>query len=144
MFRLFGVSSQDEWDYGLEVDIIDSQEEILDEDVGQVALDVLESEHDLYIVAPIAWVSQDEIDISFQKSILTIKWERVQPDEYQKDGIIIRNSECFWGRFVRNIILPENLAFNKIKAYMQDNLLIISIPKLRFDSKSIKIDKMEK
>jgi HSP20 family molecular chaperone IbpA len=59
------------------------------------------------------------------------------------DDIIVRNSECFWGKFVRNIILPENLALNKIKAYMQNNLLVISIPKLKFDTKAIKINKVE-
>jgi HSP20 family molecular chaperone IbpA len=41
------------------------------------------------------------------------------------------------------VILPENLALNKIKAYMQNNLLVITIPKLKFDSKAIKINKME-
>jgi HSP20 family molecular chaperone IbpA len=44
---------------------------------------------------------------------------------------------------VRNIILPENLALNKIKAIMEDNMLIIKIPKLKFNSKSIKIDRIE-
>jgi len=38
----------------LNVEIIDSKEETENEEVGQLALDVLESEDDIYIVAPIA------------------------------------------------------------------------------------------
>ena len=98
---------------------------------------------EIYIVAPIAWVEQDQIDLSINKTILTLKWTREKTPEYSFEWITIRNSECFWGKFVRNVILPENLALNKIKAYMQNNLLVITIPKLKFDSKAIKINKME-
>jgi HSP20 family molecular chaperone IbpA len=52
-------------------------------------------------------------------------------------------SECFYGPFSRSVILPENLAFNKIEATMEDNLLAVVIPKLSFPSKSIKINKLE-
>lgn len=143
MFKIFWVSSEQNTAPDLELEIIDSQEEIVDEEVGQVALDVLESENEIYIIAPIAGVEQDQIDLSVNKTILTIKWSREKTPEYEIEDIKIRNSECFWGKFVRNVILPENLALNKIKAYMQSNLLVITIPKLKFDSKAIKINKME-
>lgn len=143
MFKIFWVSSEQNTSPDLELEVIESKEEIIDEEVGQVALDVLESEDEIFIVAPIAWVEQEQIDLSINKTILTIKWTREKTWEYFMDDIIVRNSECFWWKFVRNIILPENLALNKIKAYMQNNLLVISIPKLKFDTKAIKINKVE-
>ncbi|MGE4444297.1 MAG: Hsp20/alpha crystallin family protein [Candidatus Altimarinota bacterium] len=143
MFKLFGVASEQNTSPDLEVEVLESKEEIIDEEVGQVALDVLEAEDEIYIVAPIAGVEQDQIDLSINKTILTLKGTREKTPEYSFEGITIRNSECFWGKFVRNVILPENLALNKIKAYMQNNLLVITIPKLKFDSKAIKINKME-
>lgn len=143
MFKIFWVASEQNTAPDLELEVIDSQEEIVNEEVGQVALDVLESENEIYIVAPIAGVEQDQIDLSINKTILTIKWIREKTPEYAIEDIKLRNSECFWGKFVRNVILPENLALNKIKAYMQSNLLVITIPKLKFDSKAIKINKME-
>ncbi len=143
MFKLFWVASEQNTSPDLEVEVLESKEEIIDEEVGQVALDVLEAEDEIYIVAPIAWVEQDQIDLSINKTILTLKWTREKTPEYSFEWITIRNSECFWGKFVRNVILPENLALNKIKAYMQNNLLVITIPKLKFDSKAIKINKME-
>jgi len=39
--------------------------------------------------------------------------------------------------------MPENLAFNRIKATMENNLLIVDVPKLQFSSKTIKINKLE-
>gem|GEM_PF-1018939 len=42
------------------------------------------------------------------------------------------------------MILPENLDFDTIKAQMDNNLLTISIEKLRFSSQYIKINRMIK
>lgn len=143
MFKMFWVWNDEEHHDDLNVEVVHSDEETLDEEVGQVALDVLEWEDSVYVVAPIAWVEYEDVDLSINKTVLTIKWYRDKPSEYEIDGINIRNSECFWWKFIRNIILPENLALNKIKAYMQNNLLVITIPKLKFDTKNIKINKME-
>lgn len=143
MFKLFWVSKDESEIPELGLEVIDSKDEILDDEVGQVALDVLETEEYIYIVAPIAWVELEDIDLSINKTILTIKGTREKLWEYFEAWVKVRNGECFWGRFVRNVILPENLALNKIKAYMQNNLLVISIPKMKFDSKVIKINKME-
>lgn len=143
MFKLFWVWGQPESIPSLQTEIIDNDEEISDEDVGQVALDVLESENEVYIITPIAWVEKEDIHVGLNKTILTIKWTRKQPEPYKYQDIVLRNSECFWWRFVRNIILPENLALNKIKADMENNMLILTIPKMRFDSKTIKINKIE-
>lgn len=152
MFKMFGVWKDEkdedildeiEVDDELTVDVTDDIDEPIEDEIGQVALDVLEGEDYLYIVAPIAGVELNDIDISLQKTVLTIKGKRNKPEEYSEDGIIIRNSECYYWKFVRNIILPENLGLDKIRAYMDNNTLIISIPKLKFDSQTIKIDKFE-
>lgn len=142
MFKFFWVSDNEK-SPDIDLEIVDTKEEVLDEEVWQIALDVLEAEDEIYIIAPIAWVEQEKIDISINKTILTLKWNREKPEEYHIDGIISKNSEVFFGKFVRNIILPENLALNKIRAYMENNLLIISIPKMKFDSKVVKINKIE-
>ncbi len=146
MFKLFWVWQDDsdkELDDSMELDISESQEEFLEDEIGQIALDVLEWPNEVYIIAPIAWVEYEDLDLTINKTVLTIKWTREKIQEYYIDDVIIRNSECFWWKFSRNIILPENLALNKIKAYMQNNLLVIWIPKLKYDSKSIKINKIE-
>ncbi len=48
--------------------------------------------------------------------------------------------ECYYGNFSRSIILPENLVFNKIRATVDHNTLMIHVPKVSFFSKTIKIE----
>ena len=139
MFKIFWVSGSD--------NITELDEEIniweeLEDEVWQVAVDILETPYEFIILAPIAGIELDDIDLSFNKSVLSIKWYRNKPEIYSED-ITIRNNECFWWKFVRNIIMPENLDFDKIKANLENNLLIITINKLQFTSKSIKIDRIE-
>lgn len=110
---------------------------------GQIALDIIENNYEIIIIAPIAWVDFDDIDVSLNNSVITISWFRKKPDFYNDDENILRNNECFWWKFLRNIILPDNMDFDTIKASMENNLLVISIQKLKFNSKNIKIDRIE-
>jgi HSP20 family molecular chaperone IbpA len=99
-------------------------------------------EDSITIFAPLAGIDIAHIDIAVTRNILTISGERVRPALYAESSRLLV-SECFYGPFSRSVILPENLAFNKIEATMEDNLLAVGIPKLSFPSKSIKINKLE-
>ena len=139
MFKLFWVTSEEK------INVLDQEiniEDELQEDVWQVAVDILETPYELIVLAPIAWIELEDIDLSFNKSILTIQWYRTKPEIYS-DDIVVKNNECFWWKFVRNIILPENLDFDSIKASLENNLLVITIQKLRFSSQNIKINRVE-
>ncbi len=141
MFKFFGVGQDDEVASSQEVDSPQEQEEKWD--AGQVALDILETKDALFIIAPIAGVELEDIDVSLNKNLLTIRGNRPKPEIFSELWAEIRNSECFWGEFIRNVILPENLDFDSVKAQMDDNLLIITLQKLRFNTQSIKIDRVE-
>ncbi len=139
MFKLFWVTNSDEV-IDLDWEIKISEE--LENNIWQVALDILETPYEIIILAPIAWIELEDIDLTVNKSVLTIKWFRPKPEIYSND-IIIRNNECFWWNFLRNVILPENLDFDSIKASLENNLLIITIQKLKFSKHSIKINRVE-
>ena len=132
------------WDDNIKKIEIESDTSILEEEseTGQIALDILETSDMIIIYAPIAGVELENIDLTLNKSVLTIKWERVSPSEYYDEENILRNSECYWWRFVRNIILPENLDFEMIKATMENNLLKITFPKLYISKQNIKINRI--
>jgi HSP20 family protein len=107
---------------------------------AQIALDIVETRTSIIIIAPIAGVALEDIDITLSKNILTISWERQEPEiaeEVEKTLL----SECFFGLFSRSVILPENLEYAKIAAEMQDNLLTIRIPKIILPSKTVPITK---
>lgn len=118
------------------------QQESSQEDVWQIALDILENHESIYILAPVAGIELADIDISVHETTLTISWIRNKPKEFFEYSMQIKNAECFWGRFLRNVILPENMDFSSVKAVMENNLLVIHIPKIRFDSKNIKINRI--
>jgi HSP20 family molecular chaperone IbpA len=136
--KLFGVG-QDE-----QLEELDEELEMPEEehnDVWQLALDILETDNDVIILSPIAWIDLSEIDVSYNKWVLVIAGNRKRPSFFEQD-IILRNSECYWGPFSRNIILPENLNSNTIEATMEHNLLVITIQKLHFEpNSSIKINR---
>ncbi len=152
MSKLFGVSKTSQWTsethttvHGehnhedhetIEVDIHDSHDHEVD--VGQIAVDVLDLAEEIIIVAPIAGVDPSDIDIALSRNILTISGERSHQPIYL-DAKRMLVEECYYGPFSRSIILPENLAFNKIKATVDNNTIMIHVPKITFFSKSIKI-----
>ena len=127
-----------EWE---EIDINDTQ--IVKEEEGQIALDIIENPNEIIIISPIAWVDLNFIDIWLKDGILTISWDRKKPLELYLNGSILRVSETFWGKFSRNIILPDNLDLDDIKAILEKNILIIKISKLKFKGQSINIEKIE-
>lgn len=145
MFKFFNIGHHgDDNGHHDEVDVHHDHEggEHVEEDVGQVALDVLDQDGAIVIVAPLAGIPIDAVDVAVSRNILTISGERVRPDFYAESGRVLVE-ECFFGPFSRSIVLPENLAFNKVRATMENNLLVIEVPKLQFPSKSIKINKLE-
>ncbi len=111
--------------------------------VGQIALDIVETDYDIMIFAPIAGVNLEDIDVSFSEWVLTLSGNREAPSIYDDYNVSMKSSECFWGKFVRNVILPDNLDFDNIAASMENNLLQITIKKLQFNSQNIKIDRIE-
>ncbi len=154
MFKVFGVSDIDgkttnthenEWSHtdnhaheNHEIDVEIREWKDHETDIGQIALDILDCPSSIIIVAPIAWVDPALIDIALSRNILTISWNRAQSPIYL-DAKRMLVEECFYGSFSRSVILPENLAFDKIKATIEHNVIMIEIPKLTLISKTIKI-----
>jgi len=138
MFKLFWVSNEDENIEELAVEQQEINEEI--EDEWQIAVDIIENSQDIVIISPIAWVDLEDIDISLEENILTISGERPLPEVFNTKDMILRNSECFWGKFSRTIILPENLDLDSIKAVLEKWILYITIKKLKFSSQTIKVE----
>lgn len=100
------------------------------EGFGQLPIDILENEHEILIITPIAGVNLDKTDIVVTNDVLTIRGER-QTDlsefSFKKRDYYVR--ECFWGRFSRSVILPANVDGSRIEATQKDYVLYVRIPK---------------
>ena len=109
-----------------------------DTDIGQIAVDILDTATAIIVVAPVAGVDPTEVDIGLSRNILTISGHRHEAPIYL-DAKRLLVEECFYGAFSRSITLPENLGFVRIRATIEHNVIMIEIPKLTLISKSIKI-----
>ena len=142
--KLFWVWEKDEEIYDTTTEEIEvNTNDLLEPEQWQVSLDIIENSFEFTIVSPIAWVNLDNIDISLKDDILTISWSREKPEELYSSGSVLRISEVFWGKFSRNIILPDNLDLDWIKAILEKNILILRIPKLKFKGQKVEIEKID-
>lgn len=112
------------------------------EDVWQIAVDILEAQEGYIIIAPLAGVPRSDVDVTISRNVLSISGNRPEPEIYQ-EALKIPIQECFYGPFSRSIILPENLALDTIRATIERGMLIITIPYLIVDSRSVKVQHIE-
>jgi HSP20 family protein len=94
---------------------------------GQLAIDVYQTEDELIIQSAIAGVKSENLDISLEKDIITIKGSREKPFEEKGDYF---TQECYWGPFSREIILPVEVDPSRVSAELKEGILTIRIPKI--------------
>ncbi len=106
---------------------------------GQLSIDVYQTKDELVIQSAIAGIKSENLDISLEGDVITIKGSRKKPIEEQADYF---TKECYWGTFSREIILPVETDPNRAKASMKEGILTIRIPKI-FREKKRKISVKE-
>ena len=106
---------------------MEGREETWLEPVGQLAVDIYQTDMELGVQSAIAGIRPEDLDISIEKDILTISGERKKSFEEKGDYF---SQECYWGKFSRQIILPVEIDPNKIEATLKDGILTIKAPKL--------------
>lgn len=129
----------------LQDDFLDSPaetgEDWLEEDdvEGQLAVDVYQTKDNVVIKAPIAGVNADNIDISVTEDVVTIRGERKEETEVDREHYYVQ--ECYWGAFSRSVILPTSTVAEKAVAALKDGVLTITIPKVQQEKvKKIKVN----
>ena len=96
---------------------------------GQLAVDVYHTGTEFCIQAPIAGVSPDDLDISVENEMVVIKGVRNEPEQGKEKNYFYK--ECYWGPFSRQIILPEDVDIQRIKASLKKGVLMIKIPRVK-------------
>ncbi len=97
---------------------------------GQLPVDVLENKNEIRIIAPLAGVNIEEVEIVISNDILTIKGKREVDDEVTRlKGTDYYAQECYWGKFSRSVILPLHADTSQIEANQKNHILYIRIPK---------------
>ncbi|MCM8795229.1 MAG: Hsp20/alpha crystallin family protein [Candidatus Omnitrophica bacterium] len=102
-------------------------ERISKEGIWSPSLDISEDKDNIVIKADLPGVKQQDIDISINDNILTLKGERRRDEETK--GKNYHRIERFYGSFVRSLSLPRYVDTDKINASYKDGVLEIVIPK---------------
>ncbi|MBL7022017.1 Hsp20/alpha crystallin family protein [Patescibacteria group bacterium] len=103
---------------------------------GQLSVDVYEDGDDIVIKSTIAGIKSEDIDISINNEMITIKGRRQQSDSVTEDNYYYQ--ECYWGGFSRSIILPVEIQADKVDASLKNGVLKIILPKAK-KSKSVSV-----
>ncbi|MFA6106666.1 MAG: Hsp20/alpha crystallin family protein [Patescibacteria group bacterium] len=136
----------DPWgaDNGENTNIGSSQpEEWLEEDFeeGQLSIDVYQTPNDIIVKSTIAGVKPDDIDISINNDMLTIRGKREMEEIVAEENYLFR--ECYWGNFSRSVILPVEIQADKIEATLENGILTLVLPKAK-TAKQISVKVKEK
>ena len=83
-----------------------------------IPLDVVEEGDDLLIRASLPGVSAEEIDVSIEDHVLTIKAEAKTADEHKENGYLIKERRS--GSFHRSLRLPETVDADKAKTLYEN------------------------
>lgn len=94
------------------------------------AMDVAEK-HDAYVVqAELPGLAPDQVDVSFEKNVLTIRGTKPASFDSKTDGELrIFAAERVSGSFERSVRLPEFVDAERISANFNNGLLTITVPK---------------
>jgi HSP20 family protein len=91
------------------------------------AVDVYEEKDRFVVKADLPGVQPDQIDVTAEKGILTLRGERKSDKREQAEGY--ERLERVTGSFTRRFALPENVQADAIKAKFNHGVLEVSIPK---------------
>jgi HSP20 family protein len=92
-----------------------------------VPLDVSEKEDAFLLKASLPGIDPDDIDITYQDGVLTIKGEVREDQEVERGAYRIR--ERRWGSFSRAVQLPSAIKVDDIEASYQNGVLRLHMPK---------------
>lgn len=79
-----------------------------------------------FVEAELPGVNKDDLDVSIDGNILTLRGERKADKEMKEEDYLIRETQ--YGSFIRRLTLPEGVDTGEIHARFEDGVLRISMP----------------
>jgi len=95
---------------------------------GQLTVDVYQTPSEIIIQTMVAGVRPDDLDVSINREMVTIKGKREQSQSVSGEDFFYK--ELYWGAFSRSILLPQEIDVEGAEAVELNGLLTIRLPKL--------------
>jgi HSP20 family protein len=99
------------------------------------ALDVYEGKDALIVKAELPGLAKEDIDISLDGKLLTIKGEKKQEEEVKKEDYY--RCERSFGAFSRTLELPVDVKLDNVNATFKDGVLEVRLPKAEDARKNV-------
>jgi HSP20 family protein len=90
--------------------------------------DISETDQEYVIRASLPAVKKEDVKVTVDNGIITIKGERKQQKEDKSEKF--HRVESFYGTFERSFSLPENINSDAIRCESKDGILTVHIPKI--------------
>ena len=90
-------------------------------------VDVREDEKEVTIKAELPGLDEKDLDVTLADGVVTIKGEKKEEKEDEKDGYWHR--ETRYGTFRRVITVPEGIDREKVEARFKNGVLTITVPR---------------
>jgi len=94
---------------------------------GQLTIDVYQTEGEIVIKSTIAGVKPEDLDVSINNDMVTVKGERKNEEVVESGNYYYQ--ECYWGGFSRSVLLPVDVIPEKADASLKNGILTIRLPK---------------
>jgi HSP20 family protein len=91
------------------------------------AADISETEKEYVIRAELPAVKKEDVQVTFDAGVITIKGQRKQRTEDKNEKF--HRIESFCGTFERSFSLPENVDAEAISCQSKDGVLTVHLPK---------------
>jgi HSP20 family protein len=91
-------------------------------------VDIQESEEHYLVRADIPGLERDDISVSVENRVLTLKGERRREKTDDRENRLLERA---YGQFKRSFRLPSKVENEKIKADYKNGVLTITIPKAK-------------
>lgn len=101
------------------------------------SIDVTQNEQEICISAELPGVKEEDVDVSVDNDVLTIRAEKRVEHDADKDMCHV--SERAYGTFQRSLRLPQSVNPDKVHAHFDRGVLTVTLPRTEAETNRRKI-----
>jgi HSP20 family protein len=94
---------------------------------GQLTVDVYQTANEIVVESAIAGVDPEDIDVNVTTDSISIRGSRKREKTVRDEDYLYQ--ECYWGKFGRSIILPQEVDPEGAMVKFKNGILTVTLPK---------------
>ena len=94
---------------------------------GQLTVDVYQTPTEIVVESAIAGVRADDLDITVTSDSISIRGTRAREQRVREEDYLYQ--ECYWGKFARSLILPQEVDPESAAVVFKNGILTVTLPK---------------